>query len=128
MVHLGRGANHSRGSAPIRTLDRGDALGEWGSRATAIGRGARHRAKVDVYGGRKQVDAVASASGVGSAVHRVKVGLEYLPHDAVGVGIVIPVLGRPIQQTLLQPLLAREIVVQCAHKLRQRHDAVVVHL
>ena len=73
------------------------------------GSGPNHRAKVDVHGGRQQIDAVRAAFGVGTAVNGPEIGLKQLPHHLVGIIIVIAIPGRFVQQHQAHPLVARKI-------------------
>ncbi len=68
-------------------------------------------------GGGEHFDLVAPALGVGTTVDRGEDGVERAHHQCVGVVIVVAVLVRTVDQTLLQQIVTREVCVQHRHQV-----------
>ncbi len=126
VVELAERLDDRRRALAVGALDRRNAFRDGVAGPPPVGRGPGHLAEVDVGCRRQEVDPVGRAAGRRPPVHRLEIGLEDAPHQAVGVFVVVAELGRPVEDALAELLVALEIVFEGGPKLGHREVAVVV--
>ena len=117
MIDLRRRFDYRRGAVYVRALDRADAFRERLARQTTVRRGAQHRSKIDMTGGRKKDDTVATAACILLAYYRTVKRFKNIRKLRIGILIVVPVLWRIVYQGKPQAFMLLKILRQSPAKL-----------
>ena len=100
MVHFGYQADRCGGTTPVGTLNGGNSFGKRCPGFAAVGRRAGDRAKVNMTGGRKQIDVILTAAQVPAPIYSIEISFEEVHHQFISIVVVIAVARGAVQQHL----------------------------